>query len=147
MSLPVSDRVLIRTLAGLTLFGAISAAAGAWLAIGAKGAGMPLEYLDHSPFDSFVVPGLVLGGVVGGTQGAAAIAIIARRRIALLLSAVAGFGMLIWIFVERVMIRQYSWLQTLYFLHGCSELLVVLLLLGLVPSLARPWPPSQSGAV
>jgi hypothetical protein len=147
MSLPLSDRLLIRTLAGLTLFGAISAAAGAWLAIGAKGGGVPLEYLEHSPFDSFVVPGLVLGGVVGGTQGAAAIAVIARRRSALLLSAVAGFGMLIWIFVELAMLRHYSWLQTLYFLHGCSELLLVLALLGLVPSLARPWPASRSSAV
>jgi hypothetical protein len=147
MSLPLSDRALIRTLAGLTLFGAISAGAGAWLAIGAKGGGVPLEYLEHSPFDSFLIPGLVLGGVVGGTQGAAAIAAITRRRIALLLSAVAGFGMLIWIFVELAMIRQYSWLQTVYLVHGCSELLVVLLLLGLVPSLASPWPASQGVAV
>jgi hypothetical protein len=147
MSLPLSDRVLIRTLAGLTLFGAISAAAGAWLAISAKGGGVPLEYLDHSPFDSFVIPGLVLGGVVGGTQGAAAIAVIARRRIALLLSTVAGFGMLIWIFVELAMLRQYSWLQTVYFVHGCVELLVVLALLGLMPSLAIPWPAAEGGAL
>ncbi len=147
MSLPLSDRLLIRTLAGLTLFGAISAAAGTWLAIGAKGGGVPLEYLEHSPFDSFLIPGLILGGVVGGTQGAAAIAVIARRRIALLLSTVAGFGMLIWIFVELAMIRQYSWLQTVYFVYGCSELLVVLLLLGLVPSLARPWRESPRSAI
>ena len=107
MSLPLSARVLIRTLVGLTIFGAISAGAGTWLAIGA----------------------------------------IARSRIALLLSAVAGFGMLIWIFVELALLRQYSWLQTLYFAHGCSELLLVLALLGLVPSLARPWPASERGAV
>ncbi len=147
MSLPLSDRVLARTLAGLTLFGAISAAAGTWLAIGAKGGGVPLEYLEHSPFNSFLIPGMVLGGVVGGTQAAASIAAFARKRVALLLSAVAGFGMLIWIFVELAMIRQYSWLQTVYFVHGCSELLVVLLLLGLVPSLARPWPESKGDAV
>jgi len=143
MRLPLSDRLLLRVLSGLTLFGAISAAAGAWLAIGAHGAGMPLEYLEHTPFDSFLIPGLVLGVVVGGTQAAAAVAAITRTRIALLLSAIAGFGMLIWIFVEIAMLRQYSWLQALYFVHGCSELLVVLALLGLVPSLARSWSTSQ----
>jgi hypothetical protein len=128
---------------GLTLFGAISAAAGAWLAIGAKGAGMPLAYLDHSPFDSFLIPGLVLGAVVGGTQAAAAVAAIMRQRIGLLLATIAGFGMLIWIFVEIAMLRQFSWPQALYFVHGCSELLVVLALLGLIPSLANSWPASQ----
>jgi hypothetical protein len=69
--------------------------------------------------------------VVGGTQFAAAIALLRRQRIALLLSAIAGFGMLIWIFVELAIIRQYSWLQSAYFSLGALELILVLTLLGI----------------
>jgi hypothetical protein len=57
---------------------------------------MPTSYLAGSPFTSFLVPGLILGGIVGGTQLAAAIALIRRARSALLWSAVAGCGMLRW---------------------------------------------------
>jgi hypothetical protein len=125
-------------LAVLVAFGALSALAGAVLAIAANGAGVPLAYLENSPFASFLVPGLILGGVVGGTQLAAAIALLAKWRMALLLSAVAGFGMLIWIFVELAMIREFSWLQAAYFTLGGLELLLVLALLGIAPALAEP---------
>lgn len=134
MSLPIPFRIVTRLLAALTLFGALSALAGAVLAVAANGAGVPLEYLANSPFTSYEVPGLILGLVVGGTQLAAAIALLRRQRIALLLSAIAGFGMLIWIFVELAIIRQYSWLQSAYFALGAMELILVLGLLGLIPA-------------
>jgi hypothetical protein len=55
-----------------------------------------------------------------------------------LLSAIAGFGMLIWIFVELAIIRQYSWLQSAYFALGVLELTLVLALLGILPILVVP---------
>jgi hypothetical protein len=110
---------------------------GAVLAVAANGAGVPLKYLINSPFHSYAVPGFILGVVVGGTQFAAAIALLRRKRIALLLSAIAGFGMLIWIFVELAIIRQYSWLQSAYFALGALELILVLGLLGILP-IGRP---------
>ena len=91
MSLPLPFRVVTRLLAALTLFGALSAVAGAVLAIAANGAGVPLEYLANSPFSSYAVPGVILGVVVGGTQLAAAVALLRKQRSALLLSAIAGF--------------------------------------------------------
>ena len=138
MHLPVSNRTVVRILVVLFLFGAVSSLAGAVLAIGANGGGVPVEYLTNSPFSSYVVPGLILGVVVGGTQLAAAIALLARRRTALLFSAVAGFGMLIWIFVELAIIQQYSWLQAAYFILGGLELILVLALLGVIPALVVP---------
>lgn len=130
----------------LFLFGAVSSLAGAVLAIGANGGGVPVAYLTNSPFSSYVVPGLILGVVVGGTQLAAAIALLARRRTALLFSAVAGFGMLIWIFVELAIIRQYSWLQAAYFILGGLELILVLALLGVIPALVVPTRPDKQGS-
>jgi hypothetical protein len=138
MSWPIPHRIVTRLLAALTLFGALSALAGAVLAIAANGAGVPLQYLANSPFPSYAVPGFILGVVVGGTQLAAAIALLRRQRIAPLLSAIAGFGMLIWIFVELVIIRQYSWLQSAYFALGVLELILVLALLGILPILVVP---------
>jgi hypothetical protein len=137
MSLPIPNRIMSRVLVALTLFGALSAFVGAVLAVGANGAGVPLKYLANSPFLSYVVPGFILGVVVGGTQFSAAIAILRRKHIALLLSAIAGFGMLIWIFAELAIIQQYSWLQSAYFALGALELVLVLALLGILP-IGRP---------
>ena len=86
------------------------------------------------------MPALILGVVVGGTQLAAAVALLTSRYSALLLSAVAGFGMLIWIFVELAIIRQYSWLQTAFFTFGVLELILVLALLGIAPMLVNRYP-------
>jgi hypothetical protein len=138
MNLPVSNHIVVWTLIVLVVFGALSALVGAVLAIAANGAGVPLEYLKNGPFSSYFVPGLILGVVVGGTQLAAAIALLAKRGIALLLSAVAGFGMLIWIFVELAMIQQFSWLQAAYFILGGLQLFLVFALLGIVPALVSP---------
>ncbi|HEY9470528.1 MAG TPA: hypothetical protein VIQ76_13030 [Propionibacteriaceae bacterium] len=120
-------------LIALLVFGSLSSFGGAVFAIAFNGAGVPLEYLAGSPFDSYLVPGLILGVVVGGTQLGATIALVTRHPWALLISAIAGFGMIIWIFVELAIILTYSFLQTLYFGLGMLELILVLILLGIVP--------------
>ena len=138
MQLPLANRLAIRLLIALALFGALSAFVGAAVAIVANGAGIPLEYLANSPFRSYAMPGLILGLVVGGTQLAAAVTLLRAQRTALLLSTTAGFGMLIWIFVELAIMRQYSWLQSAYFALGALELVLVLALLGIFPKLLVP---------
>lgn len=72
-----------------------------------------------------------------------AITLLARRRSALLWGAVAGFGMVIWIFVEMAIIETYSWLHSLYFGLGSLELILVLPLLGIAPALVSPAPRVQ----
>jgi hypothetical protein len=49
--------------------------------------------------------------------------------------------MLIWIFVEMAIIETYSWLQSIYFGLGATELIAVLALLGIAPALVAPWRP------
>ncbi|TFD54574.1 hypothetical protein E3T55_03930 [Cryobacterium frigoriphilum] len=136
---PVStpQRGLRGLLLGLLYFGAASAFGGGVLGVFANGAGVPLDYLAGSPFTSFLWPGLILGAVVGGTQLLAAVTLQRRRPLGPLSSVVAGFGMLIWIFVELAVMREYSVLQTLYFALGGLELLAVFGLLGLVPASAE----------
>ena len=120
----------------LLWFGAVSALAGAVLGVAFNGAGVPLEYLEGTPFTSFVIPGVILGVIVGGTQGLAAVLVHrwhARRWLA---ASVAGFGMIIWIVVELA-ITGYIWLQAVYFALGVGEVLLVLVVLGVLSPAAH----------
>lgn len=120
-----------RALIVLAYFGAVSALGGGVLGIAANGAGVPLEYLRGTPFTSYLIPGLILGVVIGGTQVAAAISVQRRRPYGGVAATIAGAGMIIWIFVELA-ITGYSWLQSVYLSLGIGELLLVLVLLGVL---------------
>jgi hypothetical protein len=107
-----------------------------WLGPAAVGlppeASLPLWLIEDSPFGSYLGPGLILALVVGGTHVAAFILTLRRSRLAGFLTAVAGFAILIWIFVQMVFIP-FSVLQVLYFALGLAELGFLLLSLGLLP--------------
>lgn len=142
MNLPLSSRTLSRVLVALLIFDAVSSFGGAVMAIVFNGAGVPLEVLAGTWFQSsFVALGLILGIVLGGTHAVAAFALITRRHWALLAAAVAGFAMLIWNFIELAIIG-YSWLQSVYFGFGILELILVLAVLGIAPAVVSPWRPS-----
>ncbi len=67
-----SSPVLRWSLLIMLSFAAASAAVGGVMGVFFDGAGVPHRYLDGTPFDSFVAPGLILGVVVGGTHAVAA---------------------------------------------------------------------------
>lgn len=96
----------------------------------------PPEYLAGSPFDSYVIPGLVLAAVIGGGHAFAFVQLERRMPRALFVAAAAGFATLIWIFVQMVYIP-FSVLQAVYFAVGLAEIGLVLLLLDV---LGRPAP-------
>lgn len=124
-------------LAIVTVFSALSAVGGGIAVLATAGLGMPQSMLANGPFDSFLWPGIVLLLVVGGTQTVSAVLLLLRRESALLWSAIAGFGMIIWIFVETGIIAGISWLQVLYFTTGTIQLVLVFALLGIVGWLPR----------
>ncbi len=66
----------------------------------------PREWLAGSPFTDYVVPGLVLGVVVGGLTAAAAITTSRSARAGGLVSVVAGVAMAGWICGELLMLNQ-----------------------------------------
>ena len=92
----------------------------------------PAEFLENSPFSSYLVPGMVLALVLGGVHAIAFVLLLRRRPSALFAAAAAGYGALIWIFVQ-MMVIPFSFLQAVYFMAGAVELGLVLLFLGLLP--------------
>lgn len=91
----------------------------------------PQEFLEGSPFRSFVIPGLLLAVILGGVHLVAFLMLVRRQRWAHFAAAAAGSAALIWIFVQMVYIP-FSVLQAVYFACGLAELGLVLLGLGVL---------------
>lgn len=106
-----------RTLVGLHLFNALSAIGGG-IALIAGGLGVPTTLLRHTPFDTFVVPGIFLATVIGGSATIGATALLAHWQRALVTSAAAGAIMVGWILGETLLVEGFSWLQGLSLLTG-----------------------------
>jgi predicted CoA-binding protein len=83
---------------------------------------LPLAHLAHSPFRTYLVPGLVLALVVGGSALIAAAAHVRRAASASRLSAVAGAVLVGWILAEVVQVRAYHPLQPILLLVGAAQL-------------------------
>lgn len=89
----------------------------------------PREYLEGSPFNSYLVPGLTLALLLGGMHLLAFVLVKQRRPFSMLSAAAAGYAAMIWIFVQMILIP-FSFLQAVYFAAGLLELGLVLLMLG-----------------
>jgi hypothetical protein len=94
---------------------AVTAWAGALALVGAGAPTtvLPAELLARTPFATFLVPGLLLGLVVGGSSAAAALLAWRRSRYAVDATALAGGALAVWIAVESAIVPA-SWLQLVY---------------------------------
>ncbi|MGR0218867.1 hypothetical protein [Agromyces sp. ZXT2-6] len=117
-----------------SMLGGAMLVAGSLADLGESPIAIPDSYLEGSPFASTLVPGLALALVVGGTQAVAFVMVARRMRWAMVASAIAGFGILTWIFVQMVYIP-FSPLQAVYFALGFVELGAVLVQLDVL----HPW--------
>jgi len=108
-----------RTAVGVHLFNAVSAVGGG-IGLVVGGLGVPTTLLRRTPFESFVIPGLFLAVVIGGTALLGAAALLTHRRRAPATSAAAGVVMIGWIAGETLVVGGFSWLQGLYLLTGAA---------------------------
>lgn len=111
------------------LFNAVTAIPSGIGLILSNGLGLPVSWLDNSPFHSYAIPGLILSAIVGGTNVVAAFLIWRKKRYALEASATAGFGLLIWTFSEMYIIGHNHLLQVFYFVFGIAMIIMTCLLL------------------
>ena len=120
------------SLGGLLAFGAVNAVAGGYY--GLSGAdGVPMEWLEGSPFRDYFVPSLILLVVVGGSLSSAAIAVFAGLHIAQRAAFAAGLIVLGWLASQLAMIGYVSWMQPATATAG----VLVLILAWRLPQSAR----------
>jgi len=121
-------RVLLLIVAG---FNALSAVAGGIGLMTPGAIGMPGWWLESTGF-SYPMAGVILLLVVGGTQALAFLLVLLRRPWGYLANAVAGFGMVLWIYIEVVMLPVYSFLHTIYVTTGIAQLALTFACLGIL---------------
>lgn len=122
---------------GLALFSAVSSIAGSIeLVVWRTGNRyLPLALLEHTPFASFLVPGLLLGVAVGVPSLLCATLAWRRSRAAVDVTLLAGGALTVWIVAELAMMRG------LHVLHGIYGGLGLLLLsLGVRAAWRSPLP-------
>jgi len=132
--------IVLGFVAMTSVAGGVALALGSWL--GPERLGLPAEiqlpaeYLEGSPFSTYLVPGILLACVVGGLHTAAFVLLLRRSSLASPATTIAAYSILVWIFVQMSLIP-FSALQAVYFGAGLAELGLLLLLLGAVPGLGR----------
>ena len=89
--------------------------------------GVPPEWLEGSPFNNYLIPGIILFVVVGGCCLFAAIAVIARKKIARKATFLAVAVVFIWLAVQLSIIGYVSWMQPVT--AGVSLVILVLALI------------------
>lgn len=72
---------------------------------------VPTEWLAGSPFETYLVPSIILFVVVGGAFALAAVAVSTRRRYARVAAAVAAGVGVAWLTTQVAIIGYVSWMQ------------------------------------
>ncbi len=129
----------------LLLFLGLSAlGGGALLIISPSGkllGGLPLSILVHSPFNDFLLPGIILFLVLGLSPCLLAVTLVKKpvNRFAehfnffkdmywgWSFSIYIAFALIIWIQVETIFVQGVGWLQTFYMLYAIPMIFVALL--------------------
>ena len=103
--------------------------------------GLPLSILERSPFNDFLVPGIILFVILGIIPSLLVLALLKKSTFvfaerfnffkdmhwAWTFSIYVAFALIIWIQVETIYIQGVGWLQTFYILYAIPLILVALL--------------------
>ncbi|MFC2112672.1 hypothetical protein ACFLTA_05330 [Bacteroidota bacterium] len=84
--------------------------------------GVPLSFLEGSPFPNFLIPGIFLLVVNGVGSLIGAGFSFTRRPYAQETAIVLGVILVAWIVIQVIIIRSFSWMHVLYFILGVLEL-------------------------
>ena len=89
-----------------------------------NGMGMPPEWLDGLPVDTWVLPGVALLVTVALPQAAICIAAAVRHRWAIVLGVLGGTALVLWIVVQVLVLERYFFLQPVIAGFGVAEVLI-----------------------
>jgi len=110
----------------LELLIAVMAVYGAVGLIWNNAIGMTAEWLAGTPFNSWVLPGVLLLIVVALPMGVAAVLELRRSPWAAVASVVAGAAQIGWIAAQLAIIQMYFFLQPVMLVGGLAVLLLAL---------------------
>ena len=131
-------------LIGLLVFLGIGAIGGGGVFIispSGKLMGMPLSMLSKSPFDNFLIPGIILFSVIGIVPTLLARALYRKMDLKIVerfnffkdmhwtwtFSIYVAFALIIWLQIEMQMLSAISWLHTFYMFLAVLIIFVALL--------------------
>ena len=83
--------------------------------------GMPAAAMKNSPFDSFLIPGLILFVVLGLGSLFSAWMLYKKAKYTGYISSVFSWALVIWIVVQCIMLQGVVFLHGLYFVIGLVE--------------------------
>jgi len=86
--------------------------------------GMNAEVFARTPFQDYLVPGLTLLFIIGVGNLIGSAASFLRYRYSGELTVFLGGFLALWIILQVIWLGLVSWLQPVYFLLGCGELLL-----------------------
>ena len=116
-------KIICRTLIAIHIFVGIGALAGGLAAIinPISPMGMPVDALRNSPFNNFLIPGIILFGFIGVGNIFGAVMFRFKSRFQGYISAVLGGGLTLWIIIQCVMLRAIVPLHVIYFMIGLIQ--------------------------
>lgn len=82
------------------------------------GLGMTTRYLQFSPFENFLIPGIILFFAVGILSLTAVVLAIRRSRFYPAFTIVEGFILTGWILIQVLMVRDFNLLHFIFLLIG-----------------------------
>lgn len=91
-----------------------------------SGLDLPVSLLGPTPFNSFVIPGLILAFVVGGSSMAALFFRLAHKSRWYFWTISAGMILCGWIIGQMLLVQAANWL---HFVYTCAGALIVFLAL------------------
>lgn len=91
--------------------------------------GVPNELLDGSPFDNYLIPGLILFTIIGAGNLIGAYTAVKRSKHQGYISSVFSWALMIWIVVQCIMIDAIDFLHVLYFALGLLGAVLAMLIL------------------
>jgi len=111
-------------LGALQAFIGLGALAGGFMLVkdpSGRALGLPISFLEGSPFADFFIPGIFLLLVNGAGSMMGAGYSFTKRRYAPELAMALGLILVAWIVIQVIVIRSFHWIQVLYFMLGAAE--------------------------
>ncbi len=120
-----------RVLLGLHIFVGLGAIVGGMACVISPLApfGAPVSMLENSPFDDFLIPGIILLTVIGLGNVVSAILFRFRLKYQAYVSNVSSWALVIWIVVQCIMLQAVAAPHILYFAIGMVQGIIALIML------------------